>query len=97
MRLFAANWSHTVQVCAKCTKRLGGGFGPRRRTPLAKTLRNYLKSRKDRGRGTGIVETRCMGVCPRGAVTVLNGAESRDWLLIPAGTPVEAVAEALKL
>jgi predicted metal-binding protein len=85
------NWDHVVLVCGKCSKRLKGGFGPKGRTPLAKALRKFLGLKK-RGKGPlGIVETRCLGVCPRGAVTVINGAESSEWLLVPAGTELNQI------
>jgi predicted metal-binding protein len=45
----------------------------------------------------GIVEVKCLGVCPRGAVTVVNGAASREWLLVPEGADLDAVAGELGL
>ena len=81
-----SDWEHVVLVCGKCSKRLNGGFGPKRRTPLAKALRKFLGVKKGRKGTLGIVETKCLGVCPRGAVTVINGTESREWLLVPAAT-----------
>jgi hypothetical protein len=36
-------------------------------------------------------------VCPKGAVTVVNGARPRDWLIVQAGTPVEQVEARLGL
>ena len=92
-----SNWSNTVLVCAKCSKKLGGGFGPKGKTPLAKALRKRLGLKKGRKAGAGIVEVKCLGVCPRGAVTVVNGAQSREWLLVPEGADVGAVAEELGL
>lgn len=84
-------------ICAKCSKKLDGGFGPKGKAPLAKALRKHLKLKKGRKAGAGIVEVRCLGVCPKGAVTVVNGADSRDWLLVPAGTDLDEVAQALQL
>ena len=92
-----SNWSNTVLVCAKCSKRLGGGFGPRGRTPLAKALRKHLGLKKGRKAASGIVEVKCLGVCPRGAVTVVNGAAAREWLLVPKGTDLDGVAGELGL
>ena len=89
-----SNWANTILVCAKCSKKLDGGFGPKGKTPLAKALRKELGLKKGRKAGAGIVEVKCLGVCPRGAVTVINGAKSRDWLLVPKGTDVvEMVSE----
>lgn len=96
-RSIRSNWSNTVLVCSKCSKKLGGGFGPRGRTPLAKALRKHLGVRKGRKGAAGIVEVKCLGVCPRGAVTVVNAAASREWLLVPEGADLDAVAGELGL
>jgi predicted metal-binding protein len=96
-RSVRSNWSNTVLVCSKCSKKLGGGFGPKGRTPLAKALRKHLGLRKGRKGAAGIVEVKCLGVCPRGAVTVVNGAASREWLLVPEGADLDAVAVELGL
>ena len=42
-------------------------------------------------------EVNCLGVCPRGAITVVNGAASRDWLLVRPGADLDALAAALDL
>ena len=72
-----AAWENTLLICAKCSKRMDGGFGPKGRTPLAKALRKHLGLKKGRKASLGIVEVKCLGVCPRGAVTVVNGAAPR--------------------
>ena len=92
-----SNWSNTILVCAKCSKKLDGGFGPKGKAPLAKALRKHLGLKKGRKGAAGIVEVKCLGVCPRGAVTVVNGAASREWLLVPEGTDLDAVAAELGL
>lgn len=92
-----SNWSSAVLVCAKCSKKLDGGFGLKGTTPLAKALRKHLGLKKGRKGAAGIVEVKCLGVCPRGAVTVVNGAKSREWLLVPKGADLDAVAETLEL
>lgn len=92
-----SNWANAVLVCAKCSKKLDGGFGPKGRQPLGKALRKHLQLKKGRKAGAGIVDVKCLGVCPRGAVTVVNGAASREWLLVPAGADLDAVANELGL
>jgi len=92
-----SNWSNAVLVCSKCSKRLGGGFGARGKQGLAKALRKHLKLKKGRKADAGIVEVKCLGVCPRGAVTVINGTNSREWLLVPEGADLDAVAAELGL
>lgn len=92
-----SDWSNTLLVCRKCSKRLGGGFGPKGRTPLAKALRKHLDVKKGRKGALGIVEVKCLGVCPHGAVTVINGKAPREWLLVKAGADLDDVAEAMRL
>jgi predicted metal-binding protein len=92
-----SNWSSAILVCSKCSKKLDGGFGPKGGTPLAKALRKQLGLKKGRKGAAGIVEVKCLGVCPRGAVTVVNGAQSREWLLVPEGANLDAVAAELGL
>lgn len=87
-----SNWSNAVLVCAKCSKKLDGGFGSKGRDPLGKALRKHLKLKKDRKAAAGVLDVKCLGVCPRGAVTVVNAAVSREWLIVPAGADLDAVA-----
>ena len=92
-----SDWSSTLLVCKKCSKRLDGGFGPKGRTPLAKALRKHLDVKKGRKARLGIVEVKCLGVCPRGAVTVINGKAPGEWALVKAGADLDAVAVGLGL
>ncbi|CAN5303044.1 hypothetical protein BH10PSE14_BH10PSE14_16750 [soil metagenome] len=92
-----AGWERTILVCGKCSKRLDGGFGEKRRTTLAKALRKFLDVKRGRKATIGIVETRCLGVCPRGAVTVIDSASPREWMLVREGTAMEAVADSFGL
>lgn len=92
-----SNWSNAVLVCAKCSKKLGGGFGPKGKQPLGKALRKHLHLKKGRKAVAGVVDVKCLGVCPRGAVTVVNGAASREWLIVPEGADLDNVARTLGL
>lgn len=92
-----SNWSGAILVCAKCSKKLDGGFGPKGKTPLAKALRKHLGLKKGRKSAAGILEVRCLGVCPRNAVTVINGAETSVWSLVRAGADLDEVADSLGL
>lgn len=91
-----SHWRATVLVCAKCSKKLDGGFGEKGRTPLAKLLRK-LGGGKKRKAAFGVIETRCLGVCPKGAVTVIDAAHPGRWLLIEQGAPVAEVVDRLGL
>jgi len=90
-----SNWRNAVLVCRKCAKKLDGGFGPRGDERLGKALRKHLALGKGRKAGAGIVEVDCLGICPKGAVTVVNGAESREWLLVRPGADLDALADTL--
>ena len=92
-----SNWANAVLVCAKCSKKLDGGFGPKGKAPLGKALRKHLHLKKGRKAAAGIVDVKCLGVCPRGGVTVVNGSASREWLLVPAGADLYTIADELGL
>jgi len=84
-------------VCAKCSKKLDGGFGPKGKQSLGKALRKFLGLKRGRKAGAGIVEVRCLGVCPRGAVTVVDASRPGEWVIVPAGADVGDVAGELGL
>ena len=96
-QLVASNWGNAVLVCGKCSKKLGGGFGPKGKTALAKALRKQFGLGKGRKAEIGVIETKCLGVCPGGAVTVVNGAQAREWLIVPKGADLEEVGKELGL
>lgn len=92
-RIAKSNWDQTVLVCAKCTKKVGGGFGPKGKTPLVKALRAVLG--KGRKASVGVVPVKCLGACPKHAVTVVNSRQPRAWLVVPKGTPVAHIVNKL--
>lgn len=92
-----AEWRKAVLVCAKCSKKVKGGFGKKGRTPLARALLDLGNGRKGRKADFGVVESRCLKLCPKGRVVVIDGAAPDQWVLVKPGTPVEDVAERLGL
>ncbi|WP_420143404.1 (2Fe-2S) ferredoxin domain-containing protein [Sphingobium sp.] len=92
-----SNWANVALICRKCSKKLDGGFGPKGKDRLAKALRKHLSVKTGRKAAAGILEVNCLGVCPRGAVTVVDGAASRDWLLVRPGADLDALADTLGL
>lgn len=92
-----SNWQTAILVCRKCSKKVDGGFGEKGKQPLAKALKKHLALKKGRKSAAGIIEVSCLGICPKHAVVVVNGAASRDWLLVKPGTDLDAVAEELGL
>lgn len=97
MKTVRSGWSRTLLVCAKCSKKLGGGFGPNGKLPLAKALRKELGVRKGRKATMGIVEVKCLGVCPKNAVTVVDASDGHEWKLVHAGASMEAIVAGLDL
>lgn len=93
----ASNWRNAVLICRKCSKKLDGGFGPDGDERLIKAMRKHLSLGKGRKATAGLVEVNCLGICPKGAVTVVNGAHSRDWLLVRPGADLDTLAGELGL
>ncbi len=92
MKRARADWSNVVLVCGKCSKKVGGGFGAKGRTRLAKALRDCDGFGKGRKATIGVVETKCLGVCPAYAVTVVDGRKPGEWRVVQVGADVEALA-----
>jgi predicted metal-binding protein len=86
IRPVRAGWAGAVLVCGKCSKKIGGGFGKDGRAPLAKALRKDLGLKKGRKAPLGVVETKCLGVCPKNAVVIMDAAHPDRWLVVPART-----------
>lgn len=94
IRDIRASWAGAVLVCGKCSKKMGGGFGKDGRVSLAKALRKDLRLKKGRKGSLGVVETKCLGLCPKNAVAVV-GADTAQWHVVPAGTDLDAVKAAV--
>lgn len=91
-----AQWTGAVLVCGKCSKKLDGGFGPKRGTGLARALRGEPGFGKGRKADIGVVEVRCLGICPKGAVAVVDTREPGRWRIVTPDADVTALAEALR-
>ncbi len=96
-RTVRSRWSGTVLVCRKCSKKLGGGFGPEGKRPLAKALRKHLALGKGPKARAGIVEVSCLDVCPKRAVTVVDARHPDQWLIVRPGANLDALAHELGL
>ncbi len=83
-------WTNVVLVCGKCARKVGKAFGPEEDQTLVKALRR--RAGKGRKAGVGVVETRCLKLCPKNAVTVVDGRDPAAWLVVPPGEPIEAIA-----
>jgi len=93
IRRAKADWQGVVLVCGKCSRKVDGGFGPKGRTPLAKLLRSIWG--KGRKAERGVIETKCLKLCPKRAVAVVDSARPGEWLVVPAGEPIDAVLQRL--
>ncbi len=91
LRVLASQWGGAALVCRKCGKKLGGGFGRKNKHGLADTLQAALKE-AGRRRAVRVVETGCLGICPKGAVAVATGDRV---LVVDAGTPADQVIAAI--
>ncbi len=96
-RGLASRWEGAILVCAKCSKKLGGGFGPKGKTRLGKALRKAFGLKKGRKSPVGLVEVPCLGVCPKGAVTLVDTSRPDMWRLVPEGADIEALGRDLGL
>ena len=85
-----------VLVCGKCSKKVGGGFGKKGGTALAKALRKAEGFGAGRRSAVQVVETKCLGLCPKGAVTVVDPRSSANWLVVQPGEDVSEVAARLR-
>lgn len=88
IRTAKAKFCEIVVVCAKCAKRQGLG---------KRVLRDRLKAemkRTDPRRKLRIVETGCLGPCPKRALAVATGAgvaQGRILLVDPAAAPADTL------
>jgi len=87
-------WREIVLVCRKCTRRLDGGFGKKHREPLRGELKTALRS-AGRRREVRVIEIGCLGLCPKGAVTVAIASRPGELLAIPKGSDPQALIDRL--
>ena len=92
-----SEWQKTILVCGKCSKKVGGGFGLKGNTPLVKALKALSNGRKGRKADIGLIETKCLKLCPKRHVVAIDASESATWHLIEPGTPIERVVRLLGL
>ena len=79
------HWHDVIILCRKCGRKRRGGFGPRQKQTLKDVLRQELRNIGER-RGVRVMETSCLGVCPKDAVTALNATTPGTIHVIPIGS-----------
>lgn len=80
-----SNWERALLVCGKCSRKVGGGFGEKGQITLAKVLRREPGFGKGREARVGVAEVKCLGVCPKHAVTVIDTRDLGRWCLVRPG------------
>jgi predicted metal-binding protein len=88
-------WKSVLLLCGKCARKMDGGFGPDGRDTLRTALRTELK-KQGRRRDVRIVETKCLGLCPRKAVTLLDASRPGELLAVPRKTDASDVLARLQ-
>jgi hypothetical protein len=88
MRVVRSDWETALLVCRKCEKR--------QKMPLAKMLRKALNGGRKRKAKVGVVQVKCLGVCPRHAVTMIDARRPREWLLVKPDMAVDTVIAELE-
>jgi predicted metal-binding protein len=83
-------WETVILLCGKCARKLDGGFGPKRKDSLRTALRAAVRESGHR-REIRIMETRCMGICPKKAVTMVNASRPGAISVVPKGTSMTDV------
>jgi predicted metal-binding protein len=86
-------WKTVILLCGKCARKMDGGFGHKGKDSLRQVLRGELAARGQR-RDVRIIETRCIGICPKKSVTAINASSPGRILTVPKKT---AADEALNL
>lgn len=87
-----SDWERALLVCGKCSRKVGGGFGAKGKTPLAKLLRREPGFGKGRRARVGVAEVKCLGVCPKHAVTVVDTRDLGRWRLMRPGDEAAVAA-----
>lgn len=98
MKRLRSNWQGAILVCAKCQKKLKrGGFGDKGTQTLAEALREYCGLKKGRKGRLGVVEVKCLDICPKRAVVALNAAQTGVWQVIEPGSDMAHVVDCLAI
>jgi hypothetical protein len=64
--------------------------GPDGDDSLGRAMKQMLRE-TGRRRSVRVIETKCLGLCPKGAVTLLRGSRPREMLAVPRGADPAAL------
>ena len=85
-----------IAICGKCGK-ARRRLGPSGNDGLGKALGKALHLPKPKRAKVRIVETKCLKLCPKGAVAVVNGNDPGHILVVPEGMPVSTIIHRMGL
>jgi predicted metal-binding protein len=85
-------WRDVAFLCRKCGKKLDGGFGPDGKQSLRRALRDRMRAEGRRGE-LGILEIGCLGICPKGAITMGLASAPGEVLIVAAGADIAALLD----
>ena len=88
-------WRDVVVACRKCGKKLDDeGFGTDGDQTLPRALKSTLRAAGPR-RDVRVVESKCLGLCPKKAVAVVLARNPGEILAVPPGTPAARLLDRL--
>jgi predicted metal-binding protein len=90
----ATPWKTIILTCGKCARKMDGGYGPKGKDTL-RTALNVAMRDAGRRREIHIIETRCMGICPR-ATTMPDTSNPDAIMTVHRGMAIEAVMGLLR-
>ena len=79
-----SDWAGAILVCGKCSRKSD------ERPALAKRLRKAIGGKGRRAK-LGVVETKCLGICPKRGIVVIDTARPERWQIVEPGSSVEDV------
>ena len=86
-----------LAICGKCGKKLRGGFGADGDRSLGKALKRAVPGTRGKRAAVRIIETKCLDICPKGAVAMMDSAQPGSVVVVARGTSVATVCAGLGL
>ena len=97
VRVLPIRAKRLIAVCGKCGRKLHGGFGADGDKSLSKSLRRATEAAKGKRATLRIVETKCLDICPKRAVALIDSERPGQVMIIAAGATTDIVAARLGL
>ncbi len=97
VRLLPTRATRLIAICGKCGRKVGGGFGRGGDKTLSKALRRAVDGAEGKRATLRIVETRCLDVCPKRAVALIDSRSPGQVIIVAEGARTDAVVARLGL